>query len=112
MGTPSVALLAVQPESHRVSTDVVVRRKMSRSERGRHSFRADDGRRRGATSPDIPSPDIPPATALHKLVMSLAVVLPLAGCFVAAALLWRWGFMGWLYVALLVGGWLLTGTGI
>ena len=30
----------------------------------------------------------------------------------AATLLWRWGFMGWLYVGLLVGGWFFTGSGI
>lgn len=44
--------------------------------------------------------------------MSLAVGLPLVGCVAAAILLWQWGFMGWPYVALLVGGWLLTGLGI
>ncbi len=54
----------------------------------------------------------PPATAGHKLVMSLAVGLPLVGCLVAAGLCWRWGFMGWLYVAMLVVGWLTTGCGI
>jgi stearoyl-CoA desaturase (delta-9 desaturase) len=54
----------------------------------------------------------PPATIGHKLVMSLAVGLPLVGCVVAAALCWRWGFMGWLYVAMLVVGWLTTGCGI
>ncbi len=54
----------------------------------------------------------PPATLGHKLVMSLAVGLPLVGCVVAAGLCWRWGFMGWLYVAMLVVGWLTTGCGI
>lgn len=44
--------------------------------------------------------------------MSLAVGLPFLGCLVAAALAWQQGFMGWLYVALLVGGWLITGSGI
>jgi stearoyl-CoA desaturase (delta-9 desaturase) len=44
--------------------------------------------------------------------MGTAVVLPFAGCIGAAALLWQWGFMGWLYVAMLVGGWLFTGLGI
>jgi stearoyl-CoA desaturase (delta-9 desaturase) len=44
--------------------------------------------------------------------MGLAVGLPFLGCFVAAALLWQWGFMGWLYVGLLVGGWLATGSGV
>jgi stearoyl-CoA desaturase (delta-9 desaturase) len=44
--------------------------------------------------------------------MGMAVVLPFIGCIAAAILLWRWGFMGWLYVATLVGGWLLSGFGI
>jgi stearoyl-CoA desaturase (delta-9 desaturase) len=44
--------------------------------------------------------------------MGTAVVVPVLGVLLAAALLWRWGFMGWLFVALLVGGWLLTGSGI
>ena len=54
----------------------------------------------------------PAASFSHKLVMGLAVGLPFAGCLVAAVLAWRWGFMGWLYVGLLVGGWLFTGSGI
>jgi stearoyl-CoA desaturase (delta-9 desaturase) len=44
--------------------------------------------------------------------MLTAVVLPLAGCLIGVALSWRFGFMGWLYLAMLVGGWLLTGMGI
>jgi stearoyl-CoA desaturase (delta-9 desaturase) len=58
------------------------------------------------------SPQFPQANFAHKLVMGLAVGLPFAGTIVAAALLWQWGFMGWLYVGLLAGGWLLTGSGI
>src|SRR5438132_11767406 len=55
---------------------------------------------------------VPVATLTHKLVMGTAVGLPFLGCIAAAALLWRWGFMGWLYVGLLVGGWFFTGSGI
>jgi len=44
--------------------------------------------------------------------MLTAVVLPFLGCIAAVVLSWRFGFMGWLYLAMLVGGWLLTGTGI
>jgi stearoyl-CoA desaturase (delta-9 desaturase) len=44
--------------------------------------------------------------------MGTAVVLPFLGTVAAAALLWPWGFMGWLYVGLLIGGWLITGSGI
>jgi stearoyl-CoA desaturase (Delta-9 desaturase) len=44
--------------------------------------------------------------------MLAAVALPLVGCGVAIVVTWRFGFMGWLYLSMLVGGWLLTGTGI
>jgi stearoyl-CoA desaturase (delta-9 desaturase) len=54
----------------------------------------------------------PPSPWIHKLVMSLAVALPFIGCIAAAALMWQWGFMGWLYVGMVVVGWLLTGFGI
>jgi len=54
----------------------------------------------------------PAATLSHKLVMGTAVSLPFLGCVAAAALLWRWGFMGWLYVGLLICGWFFTGSGI
>jgi len=47
-----------------------------------------------------------------KLAMVLAVTLPLLGCLAAIALLWQIGWMGWLYVGLLFGGWLLTQLGI
>ena len=54
----------------------------------------------------------PPATLTHKLIMAAAVGLPLFGCLIAIPLTWRYGFMGWLYLSMLVGGWLLTGMGI
>lgn len=44
--------------------------------------------------------------------MGTAVVLPFLACFVAAALAWQNGFMGWLYVGLLLAGWAITGQGI
>jgi stearoyl-CoA desaturase (delta-9 desaturase) len=44
--------------------------------------------------------------------MATAVVLPFVGCLAAIILAWQWGFMGWLYVAMLVVGWLVTGLGI
>jgi stearoyl-CoA desaturase (delta-9 desaturase) len=56
--------------------------------------------------------DFPAASLSHKLVMGLAVGLPFAGCLIAAGLAWRWGLMGWLYVAMLIAGWLATGSGI
>lgn len=48
----------------------------------------------------------------HRLVMGTAVVLPFLGCLAAIALLWTVGWMGWLYLGLLLGGWILTGLGI
>lgn len=44
--------------------------------------------------------------------MGTAVVLPFLGCLTAIAVLWRYGFMGWPYLALLIGGWLASGLGI
>jgi stearoyl-CoA desaturase (delta-9 desaturase) len=56
--------------------------------------------------------EFPAAPWTHKLTMLTAVALPLVGCVVAVVLTWRLGFMGWLYLAMLIGGWLSTGTGI
>ncbi len=44
--------------------------------------------------------------------MGTAVVLPFLGCLAAIAVCWRFGWMGWIWVAMLIGGWLLTGLGI
>jgi stearoyl-CoA desaturase (delta-9 desaturase) len=44
--------------------------------------------------------------------MGWAVGLPFVGTVSAVGLLWQWGFMGWMYVGMLVGGWLLTGLGV
>ena len=58
-------------------------------------------------------PFVAPASPLgHKLIMATAVGLPFVGVLVAIATCWTLGFMGWTYLALLVGGWLLTGLGI
>lgn len=57
-------------------------------------------------------PQFPPAPWTHKLTMATAVVLPFLGCVAAIVLAWRWGFMGWLYLGLMIGGWLATGLGI
>ena len=57
-------------------------------------------------------PPIPPSPLVHKLVMATAVGLPFLGCLIAVVLCWRLGFMGWLYLEMLIGGWLLTGIGI
>lgn len=57
-------------------------------------------------------PPIPPTSLAHKLIMATAVGLPFLGCLVAIVLCWQFGFMGWLYLGMLIGGWLLSGTGI
>lgn len=51
-------------------------------------------------------------TFAQKLTMSIAVFLPIIGTAVAVAWAWQYGFMGWLYLVLMVGGWYLAGMGI
>jgi stearoyl-CoA desaturase (delta-9 desaturase) len=53
-----------------------------------------------------------PTSLSHKLIMGTAVVLPFLGVITAIVLLWTIGWMGWLYLGLMLGGWLLTGLGI
>src|SRR5688572_4749062 len=48
----------------------------------------------------------------QKVAMLLAIVLPFAGVLIGIVLTWQYGFMGWLYLSLLVGGWFISGTGI
>ena len=48
----------------------------------------------------------------QKAMMLVAVILPLLGTAAAIAWMWQYGFMGWLYLGLMVGGWYLTGMGI
>jgi stearoyl-CoA desaturase (delta-9 desaturase) len=48
----------------------------------------------------------------QKVAMTLATVLPLLGVVTGVVLLWQYGFMGWLYLSLLVGGWVVTGLGV
>ena len=52
------------------------------------------------------------APLAHKIIMTVAVVAPFLGVIAAIILLWQIGWMGWLYLGLFVGGWLLTGLGI
>jgi stearoyl-CoA desaturase (delta-9 desaturase) len=56
--------------------------------------------------------ELPPAPWSHKLTMLTAVVLPLVGVVIGGALAWRYGFMGWLNLGMLLAGWAITGTGI
>jgi stearoyl-CoA desaturase (delta-9 desaturase) len=80
--------------------------------RSRNSRRAQQTRRAavGRTGTDVPN--LPKSPWTHKLIMLTAVTLPLVGCLIGIVLTWRWGFMGWLYLAMIVGGWLFTGIGI
>lgn len=65
-----------------------------------------------AAEPAAAWTDPPEAPALHKLWMLASVVVPFAG-FVAAIIgMWLHGWMGWLYLNMLLAGWLLTGLGI
>ncbi len=51
-------------------------------------------------------------TTARKMVMLGIVVFPLMGLIGAVVATWQYGFMGWLYLGMLVGGWYLTGLGI
>jgi len=54
----------------------------------------------------------PEAPLGQKIAMLLAIVLPFAGVIAAIVLTWQQGFMGWLYLSMLIVGWLVTGLGI
>lgn len=56
--------------------------------------------------------EIPKATTAQKALMLTAVTLPIAGTAVAIAYLWQNGWMGWMYLAMMIGGWYITGMGI
>ena len=48
----------------------------------------------------------------QKIVMVNVVVLPMLALAAVMWMSWQYGFMGWLYVGLLFGGWYVTGLGI
>jgi stearoyl-CoA desaturase (delta-9 desaturase) len=58
----------------------------------------------------VPTAD--PSTVGHRAVMLIAVVAPFVGLGVAIYVTWLMGFMGWLYVSLLLGGCLASLLGI
>jgi stearoyl-CoA desaturase (delta-9 desaturase) len=63
--------------------------------------------------PPVQDPGFPPSAPLgQKIAMLLAVTLPFAGVIIAIVLTWQHGFMGWLYLSLLLSGWAITGMGI
>ena len=55
---------------------------------------------------------LPPASLAHRLIMMAAIALPFLGCILAAVLTWNAGGAGWLWVSMLIGGWIFTGLGI
>ncbi len=48
----------------------------------------------------------------RKIVMLGVVIFPLLALVATIVTTWQYGFMGWLYLGMLVGGWYLTGLGI
>ncbi len=48
----------------------------------------------------------------HRVAMLAVVGLPMVGLVIAIICLWQYGWMGWPFLAMLIGGWLLTGMGI
>ncbi len=52
------------------------------------------------------------ASVAQKIVMVNVVVLPLLALAAVIGMSWAYGFMGWLYIGLMFGGWYATGLGI
>ena len=55
---------------------------------------------------------VPPAPLAQKIAMTIAVVFPFAGVITAIVMLWQLGWMGWPYLAMFLGGWILSGLGV
>ena len=61
----------------------------------------------------IACPTAPPSAPLyHVVAMLAAIIVPAVAVVVAIGLAWSRGWMGWLYLNLLIVGWLLSGMGI
>ncbi|HMP79265.1 MAG TPA: hypothetical protein PKD54_07425, partial [Pirellulaceae bacterium] len=71
-----------------------------------------DPLRRAIIDPTKTIQTLPAGSWLHKLVMFVAVAGPLAGLIVGIILLWQFGWMGWSYLLLFAGGWILTTLGV
>lgn len=54
----------------------------------------------------------PKADLGTKIMMLTAVIAPFIGVIIGAAMLWRYGFMGWEYLVMMLGGWCITSLGI
>ncbi len=66
-------------------------------------------------SEDDSSGDVEPPAVKdtgHKITMAVAIVMPFAGLITAIVLAWTLGWMSWLFLGMLIGGWILTGMGI
>ena len=55
---------------------------------------------------------MPPAPFMQKAIMMVAVVVPFIGCIAACILTWQYGWMGWPYLMMLLGGWIISTLGI
>ena len=54
----------------------------------------------------------PEASTQQKAMMLTAVIMPFVGLIIATVLLWQVGMVSWEYIAMVVGGWLITTLGI
>lgn len=52
------------------------------------------------------------ASVIQKIIMTIAVVFPFLGFVATIAMTWSVGWMGWLYLNMLIVGWMLGGIGI
>ena len=52
------------------------------------------------------------SSTAQRCVVAAGVMLPLLGFVAAIVLMWSHGWMGWLYLGLFLGGWLITGLGV
>ncbi len=59
-----------------------------------------------------PEPTSAPSNMRHKAAMLIAAIAPLVGVVIAVVVTWMMGFMGWLYLSMLVGGAFVTLLGI
>mgnify|MGYP005644130785 CR=1 FL=1 len=72
---------------------------------------ADVNENESSSAPPAPEEMLEPPFH-QKLTMISAIVFPFIGLIIAVATAWKFGWMGWSYVAMLIGGWMLTGLGI
>ncbi len=56
--------------------------------------------------------NLPRPSLVQRIIVASGVAIPFLGCLLAILLMWSHGWMGWLYLALLAAGWLVTGLGV